>query len=145
MKTRLLTLVSVIILLNSCKTHTVSRNFSQKYVSKNSDYFPTELYLFPNSKFLYKEFMGSKEHANNEYYQKGYYKIKKDTLYLFSHSTGFNCDYLTELDKVGKELNITRGLYKDGKIHLLNKDESTFLELKKVKLRNEKEVLDCIN
>ena len=117
---------------------TAHSQIAEKYVSKNSNYFPARLYLLEDSKFLYKETMG-KGHVNNEYFQKGNYQIKGDTLYLLADSSGFNCDQMV------KEPNRKIGFIYGKSIHLLREDGSKYLELKRHNFRNKKEILDCLN
>ena len=110
---------------------TAHSQIAEKYVSKNSDYFPARLYLLEDSNFLYKEIMG-KDHVNNEYFQKGTYQFKGDTLYLLADTSGFNCDQMV------KEPNRKLGFLSGKNIHLLREDGSKYLELKRQNFRNKK-------
>ena len=128
---------TIVLLITFLTAFTAHSQIAQKYVSKNSDYFPAKLYLLEDSKFLYKEIMG-KGHVNNEYFQKGNYQIKGDTLYLLADSSGFNCDQMV------KEPNKKLGIIYGKSIHLLREDGSKYLELKRQNFRNKKEILDCL-
>ena len=119
-------------------TITGSSQIIKKYESVNSDYFPVKLYILEDSKFLYREFM-DKDHANSEYYEKGNYESRGDTLYLFADNIGFNCGSMV------KELHTTIGLIKGKNIDLLTKNGKAYLKLKRVKFRNKKEIFDCLN
>ncbi|MEP6262494.1 MAG: hypothetical protein ABJ092_13015 [Gillisia sp.] len=128
---------TIVLLITFFTAFTAHSQIAQKYVSKNSDYFPAKLYLLEDSKFLYKEIMG-KGHVNKEYFQKGNYQIKGNTLYLLADSSGFNCDQMV------KEPNKKLGIIYGKNIHLLREDGSEYLELKRQNFRNKKEILDCL-
>ena len=125
------TLISLLLIgLFLISSNKVFCQIAGKYKYSDSEYFPTKLHLRADSTFLYREYFG-KRHANNEYFEKGNYKVIGDTVILEVRYVGFNCDNLIV------ETKSKIAVYKNNFILILREDYSPYLKLKKRNFRGQ--------